>query len=181
MSSFVCVIFFELRVETVRNLRGVITSWEPKGLGFPVAHKERFRVSWTHEMGTGGIDGISPRAQAPIFTTIKWLFRSFFNKQPRGSHHLHLKSSVFAKLNPKPILDLYPMHLNNLLLRIELAEYCLYSPLPYIFQRENRIWLRRLEWSVVRVSLTPKPSPMSLGDHVGVPLCYKISGRRAVL
>ena len=34
-----------------------------------------------------------------VFTLI------IFNEQPRGSHHLHKKSSIFAKLNPKPFLD----------------------------------------------------------------------------
>jgi hypothetical protein len=32
--------FFELWVETVKDLRGVIRSGEPNGLGFPVAYKE---------------------------------------------------------------------------------------------------------------------------------------------
>ena len=44
VSSFVCVCdfgsFFELWVETVKDLRGVIRTGEPIGLEFPVAYKE---------------------------------------------------------------------------------------------------------------------------------------------
>ena len=36
---------FELWVETVKDLRGIIRSGEPNGLGFPVAYKESLRVS----------------------------------------------------------------------------------------------------------------------------------------
>ena len=150
---------------------------EPNGLGFPIAYKERFRVNWTREKGTGGIDGISPRAQALILynyrNALTLVFRSFFNKQPIGSHHLHLKSSISAKLNHKPILDSYPMHLNNFLLRWDLLSTVCTHPSLTFFSGRRWIWLQQWGRSVDRVSFTPKPLPVNLGDHVGVPLCNK--------
>ena len=49
VSSFVCVCdfgsFFELWVETVKDLRGIIRSGEPNGLGFPIGYEGRFRMN----------------------------------------------------------------------------------------------------------------------------------------
>ena len=126
---------------------------------------------------------ISPRAQNPNFWFLVKLFllSSFSINSLEESHHLHWKSSISAKLNPEPILDLYPMHLNNLLLRIGLLSTVCTQPSLIVFSRRSGLRFRCREWSVDRISLTPKSSPVNLGDHVGVPLCYKISGRRAVL
>ena len=125
-------------------------------------------------MGTGGIE-VSPLGPDHYYSINSSCLYPLFKKKHNRSHPC-IKLSISAKISLEPYSCSIPMHLNKLCNKDRACwvHYVLTPSSLWFFSRRCGRRLRRRRGRIDRVSPTPKPLSVDLGDHVSNPLCNKL-------